>query len=48
MNALVAWLEKFFLPLASKIGGQKHLIALRDAFIGTTARNDGRFGGCYA
>lgn len=35
MNALVAWLEKFFLPLASKIGGQKHLIALRDAFIGT-------------
>ncbi|WP_368993329.1 PTS sugar transporter subunit IIC [Caldifermentibacillus hisashii] len=35
MNALVAWLEKFFLPLASKISGQKHLIALRDAFIGT-------------
>lgn len=35
MNALTLWLEKYFLPLASKIGGQKHLVALRDAFIGT-------------
>lgn len=35
MNALVAWLERFLLPIASKIGGQRHLVALRDAFIGT-------------
>lgn len=35
MQFLIAWLEKYFLPLAGKIGGQKHLIALRDAFIGT-------------
>ncbi|WP_040205576.1 PTS sugar transporter subunit IIC [Neobacillus jeddahensis] len=35
MQVLIAWLEKYFLPLAGKIGGQKHLVALRDAFIGT-------------
>jgi len=35
MNFLTAWLERYFLPLATKIGGQKHLVALRDAFIGT-------------
>ncbi len=35
MQFLIAWLEKYFLPIAGKIGGQKHLIALRDAFIGT-------------
>ncbi|MDY0404842.1 PTS sugar transporter subunit IIC [Virgibacillus sp. 179-BFC.A HS] len=35
MQFLTAWLEKYFLPIASKIGGQKHLVALRDAFIGT-------------
>ncbi|MGM0523872.1 MAG: PTS sugar transporter subunit IIC [Bacillota bacterium] len=35
MNALTLWLEKYFLPIAGKIGGQKHLVALRDAFIGT-------------
>ena len=35
MNALTVWLEKYFLPIAGKIGGQKHLVALRDAFIGT-------------
>jgi len=35
MNFLTAWLERYFLPIATKIGGQKHLVALRDAFIGT-------------
>lgn len=35
MQFLTAWLEKYFLPIASKLGGQKHLVALRDAFIGT-------------
>lgn len=35
MNAITLWMEKYFVPLAAKIGSQKHLIALRDAFIGT-------------
>ncbi len=35
MNVITAWMEKYFVPLAAKIGGQKHLVALRDAFIGT-------------
>lgn len=35
MDKLTAWLEKYILPVAAKIGGQKHLVALRDAFIGT-------------
>ncbi|MHC5249536.1 PTS sugar transporter subunit IIC [Enterococcus sp. LJL90] len=35
MDALTSWLEKYILPVAAKIGAQKHLVALRDAFIGT-------------
>ena len=35
MKVLTDWLEKYLLPIAGKIGNQKHLIALRDAFIGT-------------
>ncbi|SJN23606.1 PTS system, cellobiose-specific IIC component [Marinilactibacillus psychrotolerans 42ea] len=35
MDALTAWLEKYILPIAGRIGAQKHLVALRDAFIGT-------------
>lgn len=35
MEALTAWLEKYILPIAARIGAQKHLVALRDAFIGT-------------
>lgn len=35
MDKLTAWMEKHILPIAAKIGGQKHLVALRDAFIGT-------------
>ena len=35
MNGLSRWMEKYILPVAAKIGAQKHLVALRDAFIGT-------------
>lgn len=35
MDGLTAWMEKHILPIAAKIGAQKHLVALRDAFIGT-------------
>lgn len=35
MDKLSAWMEKHLLPIAAKIGSQKHLVALRDAFIGT-------------
>lgn len=33
MNGLVNWMEKYVLPTAAKIGSEKHLVALRDAFI---------------
>lgn len=35
MNGLMSWMEKYILPVATKIGSEKHLVALRDAFIGT-------------
>ncbi|WP_027108552.1 PTS sugar transporter subunit IIC [Lacticigenium naphthae] len=35
MNKLTQWLEKYILPIAGAIGAEKHLVALRDAFIGT-------------
>ncbi|EUJ22649.1 PTS system cellobiose-specific transporter subunit IIC [Listeria grandensis FSL F6-0971] len=35
MNGLTNFLEKYFVPVAAKIGSQKHLVALRDAFIST-------------
>lgn len=35
MNGLMNWMEKYILPTATKIGSQKHLVALRDAFIAT-------------
>ena len=34
MNAMTQWMEKNFIPIAAKIGSQKHLVALRDSFIG--------------
>ena len=34
MNALQYWLEKHLVPVAAKIGSQKHLVALRDSFVG--------------
>ncbi|WP_207694473.1 PTS system, cellobiose-specific IIC component [Enterococcus sp. DIV0212c] len=35
MNGLTMWMEKYLVPIAGKIGSEKHLVALRDAFIGT-------------
>ncbi|MDR2834546.1 MAG: PTS transporter subunit EIIC, partial [Streptococcaceae bacterium] len=35
MNGISDFMEKHFVPVAAKIGNQKHLIAIRDAFIGT-------------
>ena len=33
MNAFLKWMEKYFMPVASKIGSQKHLVAIRDGFV---------------
>lgn len=33
MEGLVCWLEKYFMPIASKIGQQRHLKALRDGIV---------------
>ncbi len=34
MNGFNEFMEKNFVPVAAKIGSQKHLVAIRDAFIG--------------
>ncbi|NBI07209.1 PTS sugar transporter subunit IIC [Senegalia massiliensis] len=34
MNGFTRWMEQHFLPVAAKIGSQRHLVAIRDAFIG--------------
>ena len=34
MNGITAWMEKYLVPVAAKIGSQKHLVALRDSFVG--------------
>ena len=39
VNKLGDWLEKHVMPLATVIGGQRHLAALRDGFIATLAIN---------
>lgn len=33
MNIFMNWMEMHFMPLAAKIGGQRHLVAIRDGFI---------------
>lgn len=33
MERFTAWMEEHFVPVAAKIGSQKHLVAVRDAFI---------------
>lgn len=33
MQAFTNWMEKHFVPVAAKIGSQKHLVAIRDSFI---------------
>lgn len=35
MNGFIAFMEKHFIPYAAKIGGQRHLVAVRDGFIAT-------------
>ena len=35
MNKIMESIERYLLPIASKIANQKFLIALRDSFIGT-------------
>ena len=34
MEKFTAWMEKHFVPVAAKIGSQRHLVAIRDGFIG--------------
>ncbi len=33
MKKLIDFLEKYFVPLAAKVGSQKHLVAIRDGFV---------------
>lgn len=33
MNGFLNWMEEHFMPVAAKVGNQKHLVAIRDAFI---------------
>ena len=33
MNKFMAWMEKHFIPIAAKIGAQRHLVAIRDGFV---------------
>ena len=33
MKGFTHWMEQHFVPIAAKIGSQKHLVAIRDAFI---------------
>lgn len=33
MNRFIAFMEKYFVPIASKIGAQRHLVAIRDGFV---------------
>lgn len=33
MNVFIQWLEEKFVPVAQKIGSQRHLVAVRDGFI---------------
>lgn len=35
MNRFIEFMEKHFIPIASKIGAQRHLIAIRDSFMVT-------------
>lgn len=33
MNKFFEFMEKYFVPVAAKIGGQRHLVAIRDGFV---------------
>ncbi len=34
MEAFIKWMDKHFVPIAAKIGAQRHLVAIRDGFAG--------------
>ncbi|WP_026478686.1 PTS sugar transporter subunit IIC [Alkaliphilus transvaalensis] len=34
MKKFFEFMDKYFMPIASKIGGQRHLVAIRDGFVG--------------
>ena len=33
MEKFIKWMEENFIPIATKIGSQRHLVAIRDGFI---------------
>lgn len=33
MNPVMQWMEKHFIPVAGRIGSQRHLVAVRDGFV---------------
>ncbi|SDY00299.1 PTS system, cellobiose-specific IIC component [Evansella caseinilytica] len=33
MNPVMQWMEKHFIPIAGRIGSQRHLVAVRDGFV---------------
>jgi cellobiose PTS system EIIC component len=33
MTGFIKWMEEHFIPVAARIGGQRHLVAIRDGFI---------------
>lgn len=33
MEKLVHWLERYFVPIAGRVGSQRHLVAIRDGFV---------------
>lgn len=33
MNPVMQWMEKHFIPIAGRIGSQRHLVAIRDGFV---------------
>lgn len=33
MNKFMAWMEEHFIPVAARIGSQRHLVAIRDGFV---------------
>lgn len=33
MKKFLDWLEKYFVPVAGRIGAQRHLVAIRDGFV---------------
>ncbi|MEI4771974.1 PTS transporter subunit EIIC [Psychrobacillus sp. FJAT-51614] len=33
MTGFIKWMEAYFVPIAARIGGQRHLVAIRDGFI---------------